>query len=109
MTGINEGRVPEEPRIAQLQVLFELANAAGCAQEPKEICHAVVLRLFRAVAADRAAALIIDADDVIVSRRGRACQTTSGPPSNSTRHRTEMLATASTTNQQNSSVSVSPL
>jgi len=101
MTGTNEGRVPKEPRteFAQLQVLFELANAISGAQD-----HAAVLRLVRAVAADRAAALIIDADDVIVSRRGWACQTTSGPPSNSTRHGTEMLATASITNQQNSSV-----
>ena len=106
MTGTNEGRVPKEPRTgsAQLQVLFELANAISGAKD-----HAAVLTLVRAVAADRAAALIIDADDVIVSRRGSACQTTSGPRSNSTRNGTEMLATASTTNQQNSSVSVSPL
>jgi len=103
MTGSNEGRAPKEPRteFAQLQVLFELPNVVSCAQDQSEICHVAVRQLFRAVAADRAAVLIIDPVDVIVSRRGWTCQTNIGPLSNSTDRGTEVLATASPTNQQN--------
>jgi len=75
MTGANEGRVPEQPRteFAQVQVLFELAHAVSRAQNQSEICHAAVLRLVSSIAADQAA-VIIDPDDVIVSRRGQASQ-----------------------------------
>jgi hypothetical protein len=113
MTGANEGRVPEQPRteFAQLQVLFDLANAVSRAQNQSEICHFAVLRLVPAIAADQAAVLIIATDDVIVSRRGWTSQASIGPPWNSTHRGTEVLATAVTTNRQRKSylsVSVSP-
>jgi PAS domain S-box-containing protein len=50
---------------AQLQALFDLAEVASFAQDPREIYRAAMRSLRRATEADRAAVLVFDRDGVI--------------------------------------------
>ncbi len=54
-----------QSKYGQLDLLFELAGAVSRAREPREIYRAAVHGLVHALAADRAAVLIFDVDDVL--------------------------------------------
>jgi two-component system cell cycle sensor histidine kinase/response regulator CckA len=54
-----------ESQFGQLELLFELASAVSRAREPREIYRAAAQGLVQALAADRAAVLIFDPDDVL--------------------------------------------
>jgi K+-sensing histidine kinase KdpD len=54
-----------QSKFGQLELLFELASALSRAREPHEIYSAAVHGLAQVLAADRAAVLIFDPDDVL--------------------------------------------
>ena len=54
-----------QSKFGQLELLFELASALSRAREPRGIYSAAVHGLAQVLAADRAAVLIFDPDDVL--------------------------------------------
>jgi len=66
MSTSGQKRAPQEQqtKLGQLELLLELASTVSRAREPQEIYRAAVQGLVQALAADRAAVLIFDQDDV---------------------------------------------
>ena len=67
MSTSGQKRAPQEQqtKLGQLELLLELAGTVSRAREPHEIYRAAVQGLVQALAADRAAVLIFDPDDVL--------------------------------------------
>jgi signal transduction histidine kinase len=65
ITGQKRAARDHQSKFGQLELLFELASALSRAREPHEIYSATVHGLAQVLAADRAAVLIFDSDDVL--------------------------------------------
>jgi len=65
ISGQERAHRDHQSKFGQLELLFELASALSRAREPREIYSAAVHGLAQVLAADRAAVLIFDPDDVL--------------------------------------------
>ena len=65
ISGQKRALVEQQPKLGQLELLLELAGTVSRARDPHEIYRAAVQGLVHALAADRAAVLIFDPDDVL--------------------------------------------
>jgi two-component system cell cycle sensor histidine kinase/response regulator CckA len=65
ISGQKRALLKQQTKLGQLELLLELAGAISLAREPHEIYRAAVQGLVHALAADRAAVLMFDPDDVL--------------------------------------------